>query len=468
MSASIITKVKDFFSLHRVLLLILLLGSLLRLYRLRDMAHYDFDQEYVTSFVLDVVTVYPLKFVGQGLSVQGLFMGPFYFYFLVPFYLLFNLDPLGGAVGSVVLGLLIIAGYYWVAKELWSEKAGLIAAFIRAIGFYAISADWAMVPSYTSDLLILVTWWLLFKLWAGKSVYLPILFFVFGFYTSFHPIQFPFILVFFILLVVWKLRFSAREWLLSLVAFLAAVSPLLLFEYWRKWSMVKVILSAVSGDSNAEKASPEGLVKISRYVIEHWAVLWQLPTSWHMLSLTLLVVTFWYLWNQEKKASLKFHIPALTVTLSVFIAYYAFLPFGVPEYYLRATQAILLLYLSYYLAKVTEVKLGKVILATLLVFFSWRNALQLRQQWLRQDLTTLTHKQAAIDHILSQTQGKPFQMSYITTPGWRSGFDSLFSIKKRTPGAEGPFYTIVSPASLYPEGDYDFKSGGIGVIYPEQ
>jgi len=37
-----------------------------------------------------------------------LFVGPWYFYFLVPFYALSGLHPLGGAIGSVVLGLITI------------------------------------------------------------------------------------------------------------------------------------------------------------------------------------------------------------------------------------------------------------------------------------------------------------------------------------------------------------------------
>ena len=59
--------------------LILLLAAFLRFYRLLEMVPYDFDQQFVSEFYLSVLE-YPIRYVGQGLSVIGLFMGPIYFY----------------------------------------------------------------------------------------------------------------------------------------------------------------------------------------------------------------------------------------------------------------------------------------------------------------------------------------------------------------------------------------------------
>ena len=66
---------KDFI----ILLLIVSLGLFLRLYKLSSMVGFDFDQEYAAMFAHTILKVYPIAMIGQGLSVQGLFMGPFYF-----------------------------------------------------------------------------------------------------------------------------------------------------------------------------------------------------------------------------------------------------------------------------------------------------------------------------------------------------------------------------------------------------
>lgn len=68
-----------------------------------------------------------------------------------------------GFIGSALFGVLIVYLYYIVGKILFQyEAAGLSAAFIKAIGCYAISADWSMIPSHASDAAILVVWYLLF------------------------------------------------------------------------------------------------------------------------------------------------------------------------------------------------------------------------------------------------------------------------------------------------------------------
>ena len=188
---------------HWLFFLILFLGVLLRLYRLPEMASYGFDQEFVTNFVLDVVRIYPIRYVGQGMSIMGVFMGPWYFYYLVPFYALTGWTPLGGFIGSVVLGMIITTTYYLVGWKMFSKNVGLLAVFLRSFTFYSINTDWSMAPAFSSDLLIIVFWYLLFMLWKKKKWALPALALTCGLFTSFHPIHVPLWIVLFILIIIW-------------------------------------------------------------------------------------------------------------------------------------------------------------------------------------------------------------------------------------------------------------------------
>lgn len=456
---------------HWLLLAILCVGLVLRGYRLPEMASYDFDQEYNTRFVLQVVREYPVRYVGQGLSIQGLFMGPFYFYYLVPFYLLLGLNPVGGTVASVLLGLVIIVAYYLVGKALFSTKAGLLAASIRAVGFYAISADWSTVPSYGSDLSVLLSWWLLYQIWSGKQQYLPPLFFVFGMFSSFHPVQLPFILVFLLLSLFWKLRFSLKAWTLSLIAFVVPITPLLLFEYWRNWAMIRVVLdAATNGSSTSSTNILANTLEKSHIVLEHWSTLWSLPPDWSLVSLVLACGCLWYLWKHTTHTTSKklaFHLPALATVCLVFILYYSFLPFNVPEYYLRGTQAIFLLYMGALLAYISTKKLGWLFVAAVLLLSIWQNGSKLYARWHQTNLTTLAYKQRVIDHIIAQANGQAFQVSYIVQPGWGSGFETLFAVAHQQPGDDGPVYSIIVPMIELEDDTYDFTSGGIGVTYPD-
>ena len=114
----IITKI---FKNNFLLFLILIMAVILRFYRLSEMASLGFDQEYASNFAYRVLREFPIQMIGQGLSVQGLFMGPWYFYFLVPFYMIFHLHPLGGAIGSVILGLITILAYYYFGNKIFGK-----------------------------------------------------------------------------------------------------------------------------------------------------------------------------------------------------------------------------------------------------------------------------------------------------------------------------------------------------------
>ncbi|MBU3957431.1 glycosyltransferase family 39 protein [Patescibacteria group bacterium] len=200
---------KDIF----LLFVILIIAAFVRFYHLSEMANFDFDQEYAVNFAYSVTRVFPIQLIGQPLSVEGLFMGPLYFYYLVPFFAVSGLHPLGGFAGSAVLGLITTTAYFFIGKKLFGIKAGLIAALIRSFLFTELIHDLSMTPAYACELLVLLTWWAFYKYWHGEiknnssDKLFPFLGFLFGLYTSIHPILFPFYLVFIILI----LRINMQE-----------------------------------------------------------------------------------------------------------------------------------------------------------------------------------------------------------------------------------------------------------------
>jgi len=308
------------------LLLIILISALIRLYKLPEMVSYDYDQEYVSRFVLDVVKDYPIRFVGQGLSVMGLFLGPFYFYLLVPFYLLTNLNPIGGYIGSIFLGLINIFLYYFVAKKIFKSKsAGLLAAMIRGFGSYAVINDWLMAPAYSSDILVLLVIYLLFQIWnmrtghipkfRQESFYiLPLLFFTFGLFTSIHPIQFPLIIVSLLLIFIWKKRFSISNWLVSILAMLSSASPIIYFDKLRNWSMIRQILGMFLGSQNIAKSenfSWDRYVSTLKSINALFRSLVTVNRFKIFLSIYILVIGWlvvFYLIKRYQKKQAKFHI----------------------------------------------------------------------------------------------------------------------------------------------------------------
>jgi len=436
------------------------------------MVPFDFDQEYASNFAYSVLREFPIQLIGQGLSIQGLFMGPLYFYYLVPFFAVSNLHPIGGFVGSAILGLVIITTYFLVAKDLFGMPAALIASFLRAILYLELDHDWNIAPVYASELLVLITWWCFYRYWKGNTGILVLLGFVFGLYTSIHPILFPFYFIFLILFLLKRFFPSVKTFFLTVVAFLVPISPLLLFEYWHKFLEVKKLVSLFTDPSSSESISLARLTYYFKLILgELVRILGIQFISKELLFVLLLGIIF--LLTIKKIGFWKdyFHQTMLIVTFAVFLLYYTFFPAHVPEYYFLALSTLAILYISAILSLLNKNRILIIFLVLILANIAVSNFQQLiHLKWNNPSLITLYHKDFIVKEIIKrQPADQDFYVSYIRELGWNFGFDYLFKYyghQPQTKEAKPPIYTIVIPKSLSP-GSIDISSGNIGLILPD-
>lgn len=452
------------------LISILLFAAFIRFYRLADMASFDFDQEYAANFAYNVLRVYPIQLVGQGLSVPGLFMGPLYFYYLVPFFAVTGLYPIGGIIGSAIFSLIIIFTYFLVGKSLFGIKVGIIAAFIRSILINEIGNDLSMAPSYSSELLILITWLLFYKYWQGQTKYFPILGFVFGLYTSIHPILFPFYFVFLLLLLIKRRLPNLKNTIISILATIVPLVPLILFEYFHNFLEVKRLFEIFSKNPSETNHISDLLKYLSFILKEPQRVLsfGFIPENLFIFlflgTILLLIIKKVGFWENT------FHKTTLFVTFSVFIIYYTFFPTHVPEYYFQALTTMTILYLSACLTLLTKNHILNIFFLIILINIIFYNIQGLINKWNNPSPASLNQKNMIVKEILQRTpQNQEFYVSYISSPGWNFGFNYLFKYYNRIPQtkeAKPPIYTIVIPKSLSLE-SIDIVSGNIGLILPK-
>src|SRR3989344_6018677 len=138
-------------------LLILLSAAFLRLYRIQDYMTFLGDEG------RDVLVVYnmlhgDLTLLGPAASVGGFFLGPIYYYFMAPFLLLFNFNPVGPAVMVALFGIATVWLVYRVGSEFFGSRAGLIAAALYGISPLVIAysrSSWNPNPMPFFSLLFL-------------------------------------------------------------------------------------------------------------------------------------------------------------------------------------------------------------------------------------------------------------------------------------------------------------------------
>ncbi len=116
--------------IHLILLgLILLIGLFFRTYMVVERYDYAHDADLYSWIVKDIVVNHHFRLIGQLTSAPGIFVGPLFYYSLVPFFLLTNMDPIGALIPVTILGLLTIFSYYFVLVNYLIKKPDISALF---------------------------------------------------------------------------------------------------------------------------------------------------------------------------------------------------------------------------------------------------------------------------------------------------------------------------------------------------
>src|SRR3972149_2089102 len=97
------------------LTLIIALGAFLRLYKIKDYIVFLGDEGRDALVVYNILHGH-ITLLGPTSSVGGFFLGPIYYYFMAPFLLLSNYDPVGPAIMVVLFGLATIFLVYQVGR----------------------------------------------------------------------------------------------------------------------------------------------------------------------------------------------------------------------------------------------------------------------------------------------------------------------------------------------------------------
>ena len=213
-------------------LAILLVGAYLRLYKISQYMTFLGDEGRDVMVVKRMIVDRKFTLLGPTASVGGFFLGPIYYYFMLPFLWLWNLDPTGPAVMVALFGIATIYLVFRVGHDFFGPVAGLVAASIYALSPVVIAfsrASWNpnLVPFFSTFII-----WLLWRIvakrrwkelfWIGMAL---------GIGLQLHYL-FMFL---FAVCAVWLLLYgrskdNVRYYLLGIVGFVIGYGPFLAFE----------------------------------------------------------------------------------------------------------------------------------------------------------------------------------------------------------------------------------------------
>lgn len=450
--------------------IIILIGAFLRFYNMAEVVQFEFDDQYNAYLVYNLVKNGDFSLVGQETSFGGMFLGPWHYLFLTPFYLLTNLHPIGGYIGEAVIGLLTIFSYYLVGKKIFSEKVGLLAAFLRAILVNLILQDWNIGPAYPAELVAIWFIYFLVRLYQGSMKSLLALSFLTGMMFTIHLVILPLVIVLLITLIFKSIRPPLSIWFKSLVVFILPVLPILLFEIRHKFIHIQGFLKTLASGGRESSNLGQRLSDQLFYNLNYFYRLFDDRFLPSFLGLVIFFLIAFFLWKRLGEFKHSYHRFIFWTIFLIVTLYYLIYPRHVSQYYFMALRPLTILYVSALILSVWTVKRGKIIGLAFITFVVLSNLGRLIGLHTDTHKKSLAYKEAVVKSIIENQRGKgEFSVSYFMKKGWEFGYQYLFTYYGLNPRSEikPPIYSIVYPKTQVAEKDLSRSFGSIGVIFPE-
>ncbi len=456
-----------------ILFLIIAVGVFFRTYQLVEQADFGHDADLYSWIVKDLVVNQHFRLVGQETSAPGVFIGPFFYYSLVPFYLLFNMDPVAAHFPITIVGILTIISYFLVFSKLFNTKVGLIASLLYAVLIsMSVWFDRRLAPSTPTNLWTIWYFYTVIMLARGKFKVLPLLGILIGLIWHLHiallPSLFAVPLAF---LVARKLPKASQIVKFFVVLFLISL-PLILFELRHNFQQTINLLQ----NFTVAREGAKGFYKfqiVIEMITKNINSLFFAPQSFKLTNTSLFplaILATSFLLVKKKLITFSELIPLFGWIFAIVI-FFSVSSSPISEYYFYNIEIIFLAFIAlllYFLFNSSAI--GKKLVIGLLIFVTAKNSFFI----ITQDVyhKGYIEKKAVVNYIITDAKDRDFpcfSLNYITSPGENVGFRYFFFLRNAhiaVPGRGSPVYSIVIPDE-YALKEVKVKFGHIGVIPPK-
>lgn len=449
---------------------ILLIGLFLRLYKLPEFFNYAHDNDLAGWIVKDIVVNRHFRLIGQLTSTAGIFIGPLFYYLLVPFYLLSKMDPIGITYFGVLLGIVTIWSFYHIFSKLYGAKTGLIAALAYTVSQYMIFNDKEIVPTMGVYLWTVWFYYAVELLLRGEKKAYLILGILAGLIWHLNialVLLFPLVPI---AIILSKKKINLKYILFGILSSLPLLVPLFLFEARHNFLQSRAFIASLTTNQSQVFTLTERLGRVIELSGKNLKqlLLPRIPEfpKIYLLALALVVIGILiYKKVIQKKIGLIIYL-----WLFFYMVFFTFYSKVLSEYYLNGMAVIWLAVFAigtgYLIEKGKNYsKAGYILIAVFFVFnhLSFANTAVNRSGYIdRKEIVK------AIDEDRAGHGYPCVAVSYITEPGYELGYRYFFYLRGmhvNLPKSGSPVYSIVFPPSKVDRVDKEF--GALGLIYPD-
>jgi 4-amino-4-deoxy-L-arabinose transferase-like glycosyltransferase len=154
-----------------LIVLIILLAIFLRFWRLPEYMTFLGDEGRDALVVKRMIVDHKFRLIGPVTSVGNMYLGPLYYYLMLPAMMISRLSPIGPAAMVALLGILTTALIYFYGREWVGSKASLFAAFLYAISPVVITFSRSSWNPNVMPFFALVSVYGLWRIWQKKQFF---------------------------------------------------------------------------------------------------------------------------------------------------------------------------------------------------------------------------------------------------------------------------------------------------------
>jgi 4-amino-4-deoxy-L-arabinose transferase-like glycosyltransferase len=145
-----------------ILFLLLAFALFLRINHTGTILGFWYDQGRDAQVIWDFLHKGKFFLIGPTTGIEGIFRGPWYYWLIAPIYFISGGDPTLPAMFLAATTVVAIYFTYKIGERLGGVKTGLLAAFVTSLSYYlATAARWLSNPTPMFLISVLTIWFLL-------------------------------------------------------------------------------------------------------------------------------------------------------------------------------------------------------------------------------------------------------------------------------------------------------------------
>lgn len=353
-------------------LIIFLIGATLRFYKLGEYATFLGDQGRDALIIKRIITLEHLPAIGAPTSIGQVYMGPFYYYFIAPWLLLFNFRPVGLAFGVAFFSSLYILINYFVIKEIFNKKTAIISTALIAFSSSLIELSrFSWNPNLLPLFALLTFYFVIKSAKINRWFYFALAGAFVSFSTQFHYLALfmllPIGVLYLVLLL--KKKVSLLNCLIFAAFFLIFSSPLIFFEIRHNFLNTNSLISLFKYQGPVANNKLANFFS-SFYVLNQFSFAVEFNRIFLTLILTAIVISILFIYKKSR-------------TIASFFAFFLVLFFGVSLYsgpkfshYFGMIYPFYYVIIGYFLSFLFSIPFGRYVIVLFLavfLFFNYQN-----------------------------------------------------------------------------------------------